>query len=224
MMKIMFGCGVFCMFRGREHVSFVIAQVKFGNYPHSFARAALAGFLFVAIANLLDKIHQLMVNNSYARDTTDFLCFLINENDPSDFGGSLKRFVQKLGPGQVRMYCQLASEEYINSNYQHHSNMTSVFYANSPLGLNKIKELMAMGAVILGISNNFRAHSLRAVGVTKLANDSSISDAEHCHAACSSVSANKAYQVTDGISEANCLHALGVTLPTIRPAKLQEEL
>jgi hypothetical protein len=94
-----------------------------------------------------------------------------------------------------------------------------VFYANSPLGLNKIKELMAMGAAILGISKNFRAHSLRAVGVTKLANDSSISDAELCRTAChASVSANKAYQVIDGISEANCLWALGVTLPTIRPA------
>lgn len=224
-MKIMFGCGVFCMFRGREHVSFVITQVKFGNYPRSFAHAALAGFPYVAIANLLDKTHRLTVNNSYARDTTDFLRFPINEDDPSDFGGSLKRFVQKLGPGQVRMYCRPASEEYINSNYRRHGNMTSVFYANSPLGLNKIKELMAMGAAILGISKNFRAHSLRAVGVTKLANDSSISDAERCRAARhSSVSANKAYQVTDGISEANRLRALGITLPTVRPVELQEEL
>ncbi len=82
-----------------------------------------------------------------------------------------------------------------------------------------------MGAGILGISKNFRAHSLRAVGVTKLANDSSISDAERCRAARhASISANKAYQVTDGISEANRLRALGVTLPTVRPAELEEEL
>jgi hypothetical protein len=96
---------MFCKFRGREHVSFVITQVKFGNYLHSFAHVALAGFLYVAIANLLDKTHWLMVNNSYARDMMDFLHFPINKNDPSDFGGSLKRFVHKLGSGQVRMYC-----------------------------------------------------------------------------------------------------------------------
>jgi hypothetical protein len=81
--------------------------------------------------------------------------------------------------------------------------------------VNKIKELMAAGAKILGLPDTFRHHSLHAVGVTKLANDSSISIAKVCHTTChSTASTSKMYQKTDGISEANCLHALGFTLPT----------
>jgi hypothetical protein len=74
---------------------------------------------------------------------------------------------------------------------------------------------MASGATILGISPNFRPHSLRAVGVTKLANNSSISDAECCRAVHhTTVNANRTYQTVDGRSEANRLLALGVTLPS----------
>jgi hypothetical protein len=49
------------------------------------------------------------------------------------------------------------------------------------------------------------------------------SDAEHCRAAChASVSANKAFQVTDGIFDPSRLRGLGLNLPT-RPVVLQAE-
>jgi hypothetical protein len=81
--------------------------------------------------------------------------------------------------------------------------------------MNSIKTLMARGAEILGITKNFRPHSLRAIGVTLLANNSNISDAERCHAARhTTVNANRAYQTVDGRSKANCLIALGVALPS----------
>jgi hypothetical protein len=132
--------------------------------------------------------------------------------------------MEKLSPGQVRMYCRVASAEYIESNFRRHGHLTSMFYANTPLGINKLKDLMAQGAKIMGIPPNFRLHALRAVGVTKLANDSSISDAERCRAARhTTVNASRAYQTVDGRSEANRLKALGVTLPTApMPVPLNE--
>jgi hypothetical protein len=81
--------------------------------------------------------------------------------------------------------------------------------------MNNIKILMARGVEILGITKNFRPHSLCAVGVTLLANNSNISDAERCHAARhATVNANRAYQTVDGRSKANHLIALGVALPS----------
>jgi hypothetical protein len=93
--------------------------------------------------------------------------------------------------------------------------------------MNKLKELMVQGAKILGIKPNFKPHALRAVGVTKLANDSSISDVERCRAVRhSTVNASKCYQTVDGRSEANRLKALGVTIPTAPfvPKKVEAKL
>jgi hypothetical protein len=214
MMKIMYGCGVFCMFRGREHANFLVSQVKFGHYPRTFEHAALAGHPYVSISNLTDKTHMLTVNNSYARGTSEVLRFPINEDDPADFGGALQRYMKKLSPGQLRMYCRLASDQFIAATYRRHGNSSAIFHPNLPLGINKVKELICQGADILGIPRNFRPHSLRAVGVTKLANSRGVSDAERCRAARhSTVNASRAYQTVDGRSEASRLLALGVRIP-----------
>jgi hypothetical protein len=214
MMKIMYGCGVFCMFRGREHANFLVSQVKFGHYPRTFEHAVLAGHPYVSISNLTDKTHILTVNNSYARGTSEVLRFPINKNNPSDFGGALQRYMKKLSPGQLRMYCRLASDQFIAATYRRHGNSSSIFHPNLPLGINKVKELICQGADILGIPRNFRPHSLQAVGVTKLANSRGVSDAEHCRAARhSTVNASRAYQTVDGRSEASRLLALGVRIP-----------
>jgi hypothetical protein len=77
---------------------------------------------------------------------------------------------------------------------------------------------MASVASILGISPNFRPHSLRAVVVTKLANNTSsiTSDAELCCAVChTTVNVNRAFQTGDDRSETNRLLALGVILPSL---------
>jgi hypothetical protein len=215
MMKLMFGFGMICMLRGNEHAGLLVAQIVFGNYPRTFEYPALAGHPYVALDNLIDKTCKLTVHNNYARRTSDFLRIPINEEDPACLGASVKRYMTKVAPGQVRLYCRVASAEYIQSNYRRHGNMTAMFYPNLPLGTNKVKELLAAGAKLLGLPASFRPHSLRAVGVTKLANDSSISIAEVCRAARhSSTSASRMYQTTDGISEANRLRALGLNLPS----------
>jgi hypothetical protein len=64
---------------------------------------------------------------------------------------------------------------------------------------------------------------LLTVSVTKLANDNSISIAKVYHAAHhSTASASKMDQTTDGISEANCLNALDLNLPS-QPAPVNQE-
>jgi hypothetical protein len=95
----------------------------------------------------------------------------------------VKQYMTKVAPGQVRLYCCVATAEYIQSNYHWHGNMTAMFYPNLPLRTNKAKELLATGAKLLGLPASFRPHSLCAVSVTKLANDSSISIDKVCRAA-----------------------------------------
>ncbi len=215
MMKMMFGCGTLCMFRSKEHAFFMVHQVKFGHYPHLFEHPGLAGHPYVTIDNLTDKSHQVSVNNNHARQCSEFLRFPINPSDPGDFGACVQRYMNKLSPGQTRMYCKPASEAYIESTYRRHGNTNSIFYPQTPLGVNKITALMVEGARILGIAHeNFRPHALRAVGITNLANDSAVSEAERCRAARhSTVNANRMYQTVDGRSEYNRLRALGVTMP-----------
>jgi hypothetical protein len=142
MMKIMYGCRVFCMFHGRKHTNFLVNQVKFGHYPHTFEHAALAGHPYILISNLTDKTHILTVNNSYARGTSEVLHFPMNENHPIDFGGALQCYMKKLSPGQLRMYCRFASDQFIAATYRHHGNSSSIFHPNLPLRINKVKGLI----------------------------------------------------------------------------------
>ena len=88
---------------------------------------------------------------------------------------------------------------------------TFFFYGKRPLGVNKIRSLMQEGARILGLPTTFKPHSLRALCITRLSNDESVSLAETMSIARhSSVSASKTYQTLNGHSEHNRLRALGV--------------
>jgi hypothetical protein len=219
MMKIMFGCGIYCMFWSKEHAYFNVNQVKLGHYPQMFEYPGLAGQPYMLINNLTDKPHRITVNNNHVHQTSKFLHFSINQDDPANWGASTDRYMAKLAPGQTRMYCKPDTEAYINSTYWCHGNNSSIFYPNTPLGINKITALMVEGARILGIlHNNLFLHILCAVGITNLANNSSISDAERCCAAHhSTVNANQVYQTVDSCSKASRLIALGVNIPTVVP-------
>jgi hypothetical protein len=189
MMKVMFGCGIYCMFQSKDHAYFNVNQVMFGHYPWTFEYPELAGKPYVLINNLTGvRSHRITVNKNHARQTSNFLHFSINQDDPANWGASMERYMAKLTPGQTKMYCKPAVEAYINSTYQHYGNNSSIFYPNTPLrGISKIIALMVESVIILGIPHkNFCTHVLHAVGITNLANNSSISDAERCCAACHS--------------------------------------
>jgi hypothetical protein len=99
MIKMMFGCGTLCMFWSKEHVYFMVHQVKFGHYPHSFEHLGLAGHPYITIDNLTDKSHQVSVNSNHARQCSKFLWFPINPSNPGDFGTCIQRYMHKLSPG-----------------------------------------------------------------------------------------------------------------------------
>ena len=212
MMKIMFGCGLYAAFRGsKEHVFFAHSMVSFGQYPLEFEMQELQGKRFVYISNMpTDKTHTLSVTNSYTHDMGSLLRFPIVPEDPADFGASLERYVRKMAPGQLRMYCREAPQG-------KKAEMTlqgfpeAEMYPDSPLGKTILNSYFKEGARILGLPESFKPHSLRAACITKMANDQSVSLAETMMVARhSSVSASKTYQRVDGVSEGNRLRALGL--------------
>ena len=113
-MKLLFGCGVYCAFRGcSEHTKLQVSQIVFGQYPDNFENPDLRGVKYASVAVILsDKSHSITVNNSYAREMKNLLQFPIDLKCPSNFGGCIKRFWEKLSPGQTRVYCQVAGLNY----------------------------------------------------------------------------------------------------------------
>ena len=124
-------------------------------------------------------------------------------DDPtsSDFGGCIKRYLEKMSPGQICMYCKVIPEEQRSTNKDRELLM---FYANCPLGRNYILDLFKEGAAILGLPNpqSFSAHSLRAMFITKLSNGEGVNDEERMASSRhESVSASAIYQERNSISK-----------------------
>ena len=168
-MKILFGCGVYFGFRGQnEHVFLETSNITHGSFSsdHPFN-----GHDWFGVENIQDKTHKLSIYKDRVRDTKNCMRMPVMDNDPTsaDFGGSIRRYLTKLAPGQTRLYCKVVPEEFRavdnKGNYQ-------VFYGNQPLGKNAVSELFKQGAALLGMPSpqKFTPHSLRAYMVTMLAN------------------------------------------------------
>jgi hypothetical protein len=128
MMKLIFGFRINCMLCGNKHATLLVAQVIFGSYPCTFEYPALAGHPYAALDNLIDKICKVTVHNNYARCPLEFLRIPINETDPACLGVSVKRYMKKIAPDQVCLYCCVVTPEYTpQSNYHCHGNTTSIF-------------------------------------------------------------------------------------------------
>ena len=165
------------------------------------------GHLFYGLDGLIDKTHKLSTNVDYIRETKNAIRVPYMNDDPfsDDLGGCIKRYLEKLAPGQMRLYCKVGDVD-------ESTGKQNLFYANCPLGKNVISKLFKRGAHILGLPNpnDFAPHSLRAVFITQLANGKGVSDKERLISARqSSLGASAIYQERDATSEANKLAALG---------------
>ena len=219
-MKLLFGCGFYAAFRGSsEHTYFCKDQVTFGTYPVNYENDLLAGKPYVAIDNFAnDKTKTITCTNSYSRDTSDVLRFPVEIENMACFGGTIARYYKKLSPGQVRMYCRVASREY-RKKMGIEGFPDAAFYPQRHLGRNSIADLFREGGAILGLPEGFRPHALRSACITQLVNDQSVSIAQTMAVARhTSVSASKTYQRVDGISEGNRLRALGLLPGTSSPS------
>ena len=211
-MKVLFGCGLYAAFRGsQEHTQLSKSQLSFGTYAKDFEEKELRGRRYVSICNMTsDKTHSLSVTRSYVREMDSHLRFPIDDGCMFCFGAALERLVEKMGPGQLRLYCKEASPSY-KRKMTLDGFPSAQMYPNKPLGRSTIASLFSEGAIMMGLPSNFLPHSLRGACITKMVNDSSVSMAETMAVARhTSVAASRGYQRTDGISEGNRLRALGL--------------
>ena len=212
-MKLLFGCGIHFGFRGcKEHVFLETSNMTHGSFPrgHPFF-----GCDWYGVEGLLDKTHKLSVHKDHVRNNENFMRTPLVNEDPtsSGFGGCIKRYLEKMSPGQIRMYCKVipAEQRLINTDGE-----TLLFYSNCPLGRNYILDLFKEGAAILGLPNpkSFSAHSLRAMFITKLSNGEGVNDEERMASSRhESVSASAIYQERSSASESNKFASLGVFPP-----------
>ena len=212
-MKLLFGCGIHFGFRGsNEHVNLETSNMTHGSFPseHPFS-----GCDWYGVEGLQDKTHKLSVHKDHVRSNVNFMRTPLVNDDPTsaDFGGCIKRYLEKLSPGQIRMYCKVIPEEQRSANNDGES---LLFYANCPLGRNYLQVLFKEGASILGLPNpnSFSAHSLRAMFITKLSNGQGVNDEERMASSRhESVSASAIYQERDSVSESNKFASLGIMPP-----------
>lgn len=212
-MKLLFGCGIHFGFRGsKEHVFLETSNMTHGSFPsgHPFS-----GRDWYGVEGLLDKTHKLSVHKDHVRSNENFMRTpLVNDNPTSsDFAGCIKRYLAKMSPGQIRMYCKVIPEDQRSVNKDGES---LLFYANCPLERNYILDLFKEGADILGLPDpkSFSAHSLRAMFITKLSDGEGVNDEERMASSRhESVSASAIYQERDSVSKSNKFASLGIYLP-----------
>ena len=185
------------------------SHIKLCRFLNKHVVPELAGTEYICVTCIPNnKINKLSVYQSHVVDTSDLFKIPVNHSDPDSFGASVVRFLGKLSPGQDRMYCKVADPA-------HRATLTSqgfpnaMFIAHRHCGEKAVRALFKEGAKMLGLSDDFRPHSLRGACITKLVNSPDVSLAETMAVARhSSVSASRSYQRIDSLSEANHFKAL----------------
>ena len=79
------------------------------------------GMEHYGIEGLTDKAHKLDVNNDHVRENSEYIRLQVMDSDPwsACLSGSFKRFLDKLAPGQIRIYCKIVPEHVRNSPGKH---------------------------------------------------------------------------------------------------------
>ena len=189
-----------------EHTFLEVKHIDHGTIEpgHEFA-----GFKYYGYNGLTDKSHKLSTTNSYVRQSKHLRLPVLNESDPNDAAACLKRYLQKLGPGQLRLFCKPAT----SSQKRHYTTIgwpDAEMSSQQPLGRNTIARMHKEAAAMLGVtSTDFSGHAWRRLFVTTLVNDPSVNTEEALAAARhSSVASQRTYMRRDKVSEANRFKAL----------------
>ena len=210
-MKILFGCGAKFGFRGsQEHVFLELRHVRKGTFEEGHP---MEGMTYYGFGGFEDKTHKLSMSNVYLPNDDDLMRCPLVKSDPENLAASIESYLEKCTPGQTRFYCKAMCEKSKEKYVRNGGDKKHTFMPNIPLGKTKIKELFDDGAKILGLSkaDDFFPHSLRAMFITDLANDPSVSTREaQISARHSSVHSTANYMTRDGLSETNKYMALGM--------------
>ena len=204
--KIMFGCGVQLGLRGNmEHQNLEVSHIKQGKFgkgrPYVYE-----GHNYVSINVMNDKTNKITLHNSYSRDTGRKLMRIpVMDDDATSscFAGSLLRYLAKMNDGQRYLHCRSVKEEHGASQLK--KGLKGFYDYNLKLGPNKIVELFKECAARLGIlSDDFCPHTLRALFITNMVNDGSVSNKESMAADRHlDVKAHLGYQEAGEVSEGN---------------------
>ena len=208
-MKILFGCGAKWGFRGqKEHWKLEVMDVIKGEFPEGHP---YQGTEYYGLSGFEDKTKKLSLSNNYLNDFEEVIRCPYIPDDPENLAGSIKRYLEKVTPGQQRFYCKVMSSKAKRKYVEAGGDEKHEFMVNTPLGKGKIKELFDDGANILGLScaDEFYPHSLRAMMITELANNPSVSLKETVTSARhSNLTSSLNYQHRDGESEVAKFSAL----------------
>ena len=157
-----------------------------------------------------DKTNKITLHNPYLRDTGKLMRVPILNNDTTSscFGGSLKRYVEKMNQAQRYLHCRAILDD--KRPNQVKKGNKGFYYDSCHLGQNKIASLFQKGAKLLGMSTKqFCPHSLRSLFITNMVNDERVSNEESMKAARhSSVDAHLGYQELGKVSEGNRIQCL----------------
>ena len=203
--KCMLICGKDIGFRGKsEHARLKVAQIAEVKFPEQHR---YAGKSWVGIKELADKSHKLKLNNPIKRKTGDIMRLpILDINDMSDPGSCLKRYKDKISPGQVRLYCYQATKAELHlfaAEGSHNAKMSP----KRPIGENKVAEMIKEAAQRTGM--NCTGQGLRRLFLSTLINNPSISVKESLISGRhGSVSAQITYLQRNKISEAGKFDAL----------------
>ena len=149
------------------------------------------------------------MKNGNARLENNDLCLpIIDSNDPNDPGGMMRRYLDKISPGQVRFHCEKASEE-AKRRHRMFGHANPSIHHLKPLGKTSVSNGVKEIAQQLDLEDwkCFGGQALRAfVGNDDSANASkSIAASRH-----NCASAHKHCDETSSISETSKHKALGL--------------
>ena len=162
---------------------------------------------------LADKTTKVSLKNGYVQlENQDLRLPILSLTDQNDPGGMLYRCMDKVSPGQKRLYCKESSEE-AKKRCRMFGYAKPSMHHLKPLGKTSITNGMKEIAKRLDLKDweSFEGQAFRALMATKLGNDASVNLTENMASLRhESASAHKSHNRKSGISETNKHKVLGI--------------
>ena len=196
--------GAFGGFRGnKEHTYLERHHIISGVFPSNHPRS---GQSFWTIQNMEDKTNKLTTTNTTLTRKEANQPKIPVDSIP---GQIISKYLEKLSPGQTRIYCKPATiAQKFKFLGQGHPN--AVMSPNQPIGINTIRSMLNDACKQMG-HPECTGHGFCRLFITTLANDSGVSVEESLGSARhSSVAAQRTYMQRDGVSKCAKFAALGI--------------
>lgn len=130
---------------------------------------------WIGVESFQDKAHKLSVHNSIKRKTNNTMHLPVEIENLSSPGGTLKRYMIKLSPGQKGFYCrsvsQLKGHKFGCAGFPN-----AEMSPKDVIGVHKIRVMTKEALKRLGISTT--GHGARRLAITIVVNDATVNMSE----------------------------------------------